>query len=227
MAIDFPNSPSNGTTYTYLGVKYTYVDSGGGLGYWKVDTVGSVGSASQPEIDAGVNNTKYITPYGLHYSKYNSTSQLSGYAKAGNTQVKDGSGNTFEVLLDGYLHNNVHTVGPTGSGADEVVTGLDSIPVGSILLFKLNVKYNITSLNPSAIDISLGKGGVTMNYNSNKFTASTSGPLALTTAYRSSTNLVVPTDTNGVFQFYWSPNGYVDLTADLDIELVLTGFISP
>lgn len=70
MAINFPNSPIGGNTYDFLGVRYTYVDSGGGLGYWKVTTPGTVGIASSAEIDADVEPVKYITPLSFAGSKY-------------------------------------------------------------------------------------------------------------------------------------------------------------
>ena len=68
MAINFPNSPVNGNTYTYSGIKYTYVDAGGG--YWKVSTPGSVGIANAAEINAGTEAVKYVTPEELALSKY-------------------------------------------------------------------------------------------------------------------------------------------------------------
>lgn len=70
MAINFPNSPIGGNTYDYLGIRYTYVDSGGGKGYWHVTTPGTVGVASAAEIDAGAEAIKYMTPKEHALSKY-------------------------------------------------------------------------------------------------------------------------------------------------------------
>ena len=70
MAINFPNTPSNGSTYTYNGITYIYVDSGGGLGYWKNNTLGTATSASTPDVNAGTDQEKYVTPEALEGSKY-------------------------------------------------------------------------------------------------------------------------------------------------------------
>lgn len=75
MAINFPNSPVDGNTYDYEGVRFTYVAAGGG--YWKVNTPGSVGIANSTEIDAGVEANKYITPSGLASSKYAGAAGIS------------------------------------------------------------------------------------------------------------------------------------------------------
>jgi len=66
MAINFPNSPSVGNTYDYLGVRYTWFEPSVGLGLWKATTPGSVGIATTGEIDAGTDHIKYITPDSLN-----------------------------------------------------------------------------------------------------------------------------------------------------------------
>ena len=90
MAIDFPNTPTNGTTYDYLGITYTYVDSGGGLGYWKVISAGAVGVATAVEVNTGSDNVKYITPRALKDSKYGTLDTIVGFHKAGKVQVTTG-----------------------------------------------------------------------------------------------------------------------------------------
>jgi hypothetical protein len=72
MAINFPNTPVNGSTYDYLKVRYTYTKPNAAYeGYWRVSTPGSVGIATSAEIDAGTDDVKYVTPEGLESSKYN------------------------------------------------------------------------------------------------------------------------------------------------------------
>ena len=75
MAIDFPNSPVNGTTYSFSGVTYTY-DATTSPGYWRITTVGTVGIASTAEVDTGTEAVKYITPDSLEGSKYVTTTDL-------------------------------------------------------------------------------------------------------------------------------------------------------
>jgi hypothetical protein len=66
MAINFPNTPVNGSTYDYLKVRYTYTKPNAAYeGYWRVTTPGSVGIATSNEISAGVDGAKYVTPLGL------------------------------------------------------------------------------------------------------------------------------------------------------------------
>jgi hypothetical protein len=71
MAINFPNNPIDGNTYDYASVKYSYVDLGGGSGFWKTVTADS-GPATSSEVDAGTSSDKYATPSSLEGSKYNS-----------------------------------------------------------------------------------------------------------------------------------------------------------
>ena len=85
MAIDFPNSPVQGSTYSYLGIIYTYEDTGGGTGFWKVSTPGNTGIATSAEVDTGTNNGKYLTPLAIDGSKYGVAYDAAGTASTANT----------------------------------------------------------------------------------------------------------------------------------------------
>ena len=85
MAIDFPNSPVQGSTYSYLGITYTYEDTGGGTGFWKVSTPGNTGIATSAEVDTGTNNSKYLTPLAIDGSKYGVAYDAAGTAATANT----------------------------------------------------------------------------------------------------------------------------------------------
>jgi hypothetical protein len=65
MAINFPNSPTHGSTYNYGGVRYTYSKNGSDEGYWRVTTPGSTGVATSAEINTGTSPIKYVTPLEL------------------------------------------------------------------------------------------------------------------------------------------------------------------
>tara|TARA_R110000851_G_scaffold244874_2_gene397626 strand:- start:11920 stop:12738 length:819 start_codon:yes stop_codon:yes gene_type:complete len=65
MAINFPNSPVNGSTYNYQGITYTYSKNGTDEGYWRVTTPGTLGVASTNDIDAELDTIKYLTPLQL------------------------------------------------------------------------------------------------------------------------------------------------------------------
>lgn len=73
MAINFPNTPTAGNTYTYLGVTYTWKAAG----YWAVDGAGDIGPATGAETDAGTENGKYMTPQSIEDSTYIKMSQLT------------------------------------------------------------------------------------------------------------------------------------------------------
>ena len=71
MAINWPSSASNGDTYTYAGVTYTYSKASGEYGYWTVAGASGVFEiASSETINAGTDNTQLITPAGLAGSYY-------------------------------------------------------------------------------------------------------------------------------------------------------------
>tara|TARA_R110002167_G_C12453847_1_gene632017 strand:- start:270 stop:788 length:519 start_codon:yes stop_codon:yes gene_type:complete len=83
MAINFPNSPTAGSTYTYQGITYTWIDTSGGggaAGYWKVNTTGSIGIATGAEVDIGTDNAKYVTPLAMEDSSYVKSSDVLGGA---------------------------------------------------------------------------------------------------------------------------------------------------
>ena len=65
MAINFPNSPVNGSTYNYQGITYTYSKNGTDEGYWRITTPGTLGVASTNDIDAELDTIKYLTPLQL------------------------------------------------------------------------------------------------------------------------------------------------------------------
>lgn len=71
MAIDFPNNPVNGNTYTYQDTEYMFTQSSGQEGYWKVVQPIASGIANVQEINDGQEPIKYITPENLELSKYN------------------------------------------------------------------------------------------------------------------------------------------------------------
>jgi hypothetical protein len=69
MAINFPNNPLDGNTYTYEGVKYTFKDTGSG-GYWYLKDLGTATAATTADVNAGTDNTKYVTSDSLSGSTY-------------------------------------------------------------------------------------------------------------------------------------------------------------
>lgn len=78
MAINFPNAPTNGNTYTYQNTVFTFVKVGTDVGYWRVDSPNNVGAASSSEINAGTNSVKYVTPQALTASKHVRESESTG-----------------------------------------------------------------------------------------------------------------------------------------------------
>lgn len=79
MAIDFPNSPVNGTTYNYLGVQYTY-NGTVSPGFWYIATPGNTAPATGAEVDAGTNEIKFLSPKSIEDSSYIKLSELEAWA---------------------------------------------------------------------------------------------------------------------------------------------------
>ena len=118
MAINFPNTPVNGSTYDYLKVRYTYTKPNAAYeGYWRVTTPGSVGIATSVEIDASSDDAKYITPEGLGGSQYVREDEASGETTLnynGSERLKTDSVGveiTGKLLLSGDTKKNGVKVG--------------------------------------------------------------------------------------------------------------------
>lgn len=220
MAIDFPNSPVNGTTYSFLGITYTYTDSGGGLGYWGVATAGNVGAASVGEIDAGTDNVKYVSPLGLDGSKYGTSDEVTGFNKTGKMQVKDGGSTGSSISLFGALNSWV-SVGPDGSGATLTPSFLNDIPVGSTLI--LNYVTHIKStLAGSLAELTINLCTAAAAANPIKVYANTENDER---AWDTKMTMV-PTDSSGVFNYYLDDDGAFD-SSSYNVYLDLVGFIEP
>ncbi len=108
MAINFPNNPLDGATYTFNNVGYRFIRPNlSNTGYWAVATPATAGLATPTDIDAGSDNSKYITPLGLDGSKYVREDQTSGNTELkhkGSTRVKTtntGVEMTGNVLING------------------------------------------------------------------------------------------------------------------------------
>ena len=69
MAINFPDTPVNGSTYDYEGIRYIFRDTGE-AGYWQVGSLGAVGAATTEQVDEGTDALKFVTPESLEGSKY-------------------------------------------------------------------------------------------------------------------------------------------------------------
>ena len=131
MAINFPNSPTAGSTYTYQGITYTWIDTSGGGGadgYWKVNTPGSIGTATGPELDAGTDNAKYATALALEdssYSKSLATSDVKGLvemattveAQAGTSDLVVPSVEKVRAMQQAFIKHQptIHASGTSGT----------------------------------------------------------------------------------------------------------------
>lgn len=106
--IDFPNNPSNGNTYDYNGIRYTWKDTGSGHGFWQIVDPGLYGVATASEINTGTDAVKYVTPLELDGSGYTdsvATSTDLGLVKVGYTE--DAAGQKYPVELSSdkmYVH---------------------------------------------------------------------------------------------------------------------------
>lgn len=140
MAIDFPISPINGQTYDYGGVRFTFDNTGGAPGYWKVIEPGLAGPASAIEINAGTIPGKFIAPDALDASEY--TRGVDIQANSGPVYTI-GKSDTLDVSVSGTgagalipaasaLGVNLN-LQAAGVGVEGVVGLLDSISSSSLL----------------------------------------------------------------------------------------------
>lgn len=102
MAINFPDSPVNGSTYDYQGIRYTYVVTGS-TGYWRVITAGNTGSATVAEIDAGLIDNKYATPLNLEGSKYEAGLHADGVSYDNSDGALDATAATVQAAIRAVL----------------------------------------------------------------------------------------------------------------------------
>lgn len=113
MAIDFPNSPIEGSTYDFGGTRYTFTLIGGAPGYWLVSEPGLAGPASTAEIDTGTDAFKYLTPDAMEDSKYMDKFVLQANGAAG-LDIGRGENINFNTSLAGSAGGlNVARVGDT------------------------------------------------------------------------------------------------------------------
>jgi len=105
MAINFPNTPTNGNTYDYLGVRYTFNKAVGDVGFWQVTTPGSFGVASAAEIDTGTDAVKYVTPLELEQSGYTNNYATAAMINSGSASYDDDIITPAELALSDYLQD--------------------------------------------------------------------------------------------------------------------------
>ncbi len=67
MAINFPDNPTDGQTYTYTNVQYTW---DGTDSYWYIATPVNIGVATGQEVIDGVENAKFVSPKSMEDSDY-------------------------------------------------------------------------------------------------------------------------------------------------------------
>lgn len=123
--IDFPNNPIEGTTYTYEGIKYTFKDTGSG-GYWYLKDLGTATAASTADVDAGTDDTKYVTSDSLSGSTYD-------------TRITD---NENDITS---LSNNKANVSGTYSGLRAQSTTKDDVGLGNVPNYGISNSSNSTS----------------------------------------------------------------------------------
>lgn len=124
MSLDFPASPTHGQTYTNpsVGTVYTYVGNNPS-GYWRVTTAVGSGQASKADVNAGTDNTKYVTPFAM-----SDVIDLAQGARMGLTRVPSG-GEVGEIISmpDHYLYaenSNFSTGSYTGIPLIAPATGV-------------------------------------------------------------------------------------------------------
>ena len=170
MPINFPNSPINGTSYTYQGIVHTFVKPTAALGHWAISTPGSIGVSTGTEIDAGTDTIKYVTPAGIKASKL-VEEDIDGSTKLNHSGTQRLETSTTGVEVGG---SNLTLINPATSGA--ALNLLNS--EGGIRLAADNAGFTIQDdpFGTSKTWISgVVDGGVTLNHNGSTRLSTTLG----------------------------------------------------
>ena len=170
MAINFPNNPINGNTYTYNNIVYTFLRPTTGEGYWAVLTPSSVGVATSDEIDEGTNNVKYVAPASLVGSKYVREDQTSGETVLNANGVErlkttdQGTESTGQMLLNGSkVYNNAIAEVDTANGVLDTAR-IHYLRVGNLVFRRFNCNSAHTVYNDVIVgDIPVGFRPLTNN----------------------------------------------------------------
>ncbi len=175
MAINFPNSPVNGNTYTYQNIVYTFVQPDTSFdGYWAVVNPSDLSAATSAEINEGTTDSKFNTPLGLNGSKYVREDEASGETTLNHNGVErlkttaQGTVLSGKLLLSGDTEKGGVKVGFTElySGAaivhagnvplDHPITDFDSITVygnrdGFLQAYTYDVAYMKSLLGAAGV----------------------------------------------------------------------------
>ena len=190
MSINFPDSPSQGDSYEFLGVLYHWQTSNG-IGYWRITGPGTYSVATGVEIDTGTDDVKYISPKGLRDSKY--VTELSGITTlnySGNGKLattNTGVSVTGDVLVSDDIvmtgGSPLFTMHDTGTSAPQILMHNDEgglslrADAGDVYLYHTTNAGLATDFALRAYGNASGAGaGVALYYDgSQKFITATGG----------------------------------------------------
>lgn len=104
MAINFPDNPVNGNTYTYENINYTFIRPDLAFnGYWAVVDPAALSFATSDDINKGTSNNVYNTPLALEGSKYVREDEVSGDTVLGHNGSERLRANSTGIDYQGIL----------------------------------------------------------------------------------------------------------------------------
>ena len=199
-------------------------------------TITSNGAASSRELGGGLNASLTVTEYaagpavGISPNTGDHPAAIANHVRAGNMQLVDGSAggrSTFDVQ-GSMSANTFETVGPTGSGATNIWSELDAAFAAGATAYKLMIEIE-TSTG--------GTAGATMNFYAASGDVTPAGfsggddsymaslkvdPNQNSGAYWVVKELIIPCDSDGIFQVAWNQNN----ASVQDIFLYYKGFFT-
>ena len=173
------------------------------------------------------NSLKFTDDAGTDFDIVQGAEVVSGHTRAGNVQIlDDGSGTGFGLFtLTTNLSSGVaETIGPTGSGADNIWTVLDNLPSNARAII-VDCRIQVTSN-------AIGAYGVTISH-----AAGTTTPQTTNDALRGYLlnhgdtagenglqlqQLIIPLDSSQIFNIVWIANNL----AGQNVGLYYKGFIT-
>ena len=153
--------------------------------------------------------------------------QATGHIRAGNTQILDGNTATTAFDLDANItESTFETVGPTGSGATNILSDMDEIPsTGTIVMFDCYIELISSGASPAELAVYACKGDVSPSVNQERNTVArfVNDPGVSGQEYKTWTRVFIPLDSSQIFKLTWTMNNE---TGGSGIKFYYRGFMT-
>ena len=157
-------------------------------------------------LELGTAATTDATAYATAAQGNNSVQKstvITGHVRAGNTQLLNGGVTVSGEEMTAQVTQNVFsTAGPTGSGADVILSDMDDIPTNAtVVIFTLRLVFEFQFAGFGALKVFATKGGETAGQSdANNLIGDLAGETGTGTVMRSSNMIFIPLDSSRRFR---------------------------